>query len=76
MSSILDITAVLLVGGMGTRLRSVLPAAPKPLASVGSRSFLELLVRARGIWLTRSKPRSVMAALGTSLLSTLGSDSR
>ncbi len=45
MSSILDITAVLLVGGMGTRLRSVLPAAPKPLASVGSRSFLELLVR-------------------------------
>jgi len=31
MSSILDITAVLLVGGMGTRLRSVLPAAPKPL---------------------------------------------
>jgi D-glycero-alpha-D-manno-heptose 1-phosphate guanylyltransferase len=33
------------VGGMGTRLRSLLPSTPKPLASIGSRSFLELLVR-------------------------------
>jgi D-glycero-alpha-D-manno-heptose 1-phosphate guanylyltransferase len=41
----LDIPAVLLVGGKGTRLRSVLPSTPKPLASVGDRSFLELLVR-------------------------------
>jgi D-glycero-alpha-D-manno-heptose 1-phosphate guanylyltransferase len=40
-----DINAVLLVGGMGTRLRSVVPSAPKPLASVGNRPFLELLVR-------------------------------
>jgi len=30
---------------MGTRLRSVLPSTPKPLASVGDRPFLELLVR-------------------------------
>jgi D-glycero-alpha-D-manno-heptose 1-phosphate guanylyltransferase len=45
MSPTLDIPAVLLVGGMGTRLRSVLPSAPKPLASVGNHSFLELLVR-------------------------------
>ncbi len=37
--------AVLLVGGMGTRLRSVVPSTPKPLASVGNRSFLELLIR-------------------------------
>jgi D-glycero-alpha-D-manno-heptose 1-phosphate guanylyltransferase len=44
----LDIPAVLLVGGMGTRLRSVLPSAPKPLASVGKHSFLELLVRQLG----------------------------
>jgi D-glycero-alpha-D-manno-heptose 1-phosphate guanylyltransferase len=40
-----DIKAVLLVGGLGTRLRSVLPSTPKPLASVGHMSFLELLVR-------------------------------
>jgi len=37
--------AVLLVGGLGTRLRSVVPSTPKPLASVGDRPFLELLVR-------------------------------
>lgn len=37
--------AVLLVGGLGTRLRSTVPALPKPLASVGDRPFLELLVR-------------------------------
>jgi D-glycero-alpha-D-manno-heptose 1-phosphate guanylyltransferase len=39
------LTAVLLVGGMGTRLRSVVPSAPKPMAVVGDKSFLELLVR-------------------------------
>jgi len=37
--------AVLLVGGLGTRLRSTVPELPKPLASVGDRPFLELLVR-------------------------------
>ncbi len=41
----IDTMAVLLVGGMGTRLRSVVPDAPKPLASVGNKAFLELLVR-------------------------------
>jgi D-glycero-alpha-D-manno-heptose 1-phosphate guanylyltransferase len=38
-------SAVMLVGGRGERLRSVLPSTPKPLASLGNRSFLELLVR-------------------------------
>ncbi len=45
MSTILNIPAVLLVGGMGTRLRAVVASTPKPLASVGNKSFLELLVR-------------------------------
>jgi D-glycero-alpha-D-manno-heptose 1-phosphate guanylyltransferase len=45
MSMMLDIPALLLVGGMGTRLRSVVPSTPKPLAPVGNKSFLELLVR-------------------------------
>jgi D-glycero-alpha-D-manno-heptose 1-phosphate guanylyltransferase len=40
-----NLYAVLLVGGMGTRLRSIVPNAPKPLATVGDRSFLELLIR-------------------------------
>jgi D-glycero-alpha-D-manno-heptose 1-phosphate guanylyltransferase len=41
----LDTPAFLLVGGMGTRLRSVLSSRPKSLASVGNKSFLELLVQ-------------------------------
>lgn len=40
-----DIKAILLVGGLGTRLRSVVSSAPKVLASIGEKSFLELLVR-------------------------------
>ncbi len=40
-----DISAVLLVGGIGTRLQSVLPSTPKPLARVGEAPFLQLLVR-------------------------------
>lgn len=40
-----DVKAIMLVGGMGTRLRSVLPSRPKVLASIGEGSFLELLVR-------------------------------
>ena len=39
-----DLAAVLLVGGMGTRLQSILPSTPKPLAPVGATPFLELLV--------------------------------
>jgi D-glycero-alpha-D-manno-heptose 1-phosphate guanylyltransferase len=39
------IKAVLLVGGLGTRLKSVVASTPKPLAAVGDRPFLELLVR-------------------------------
>jgi len=47
-----DIPAVLLVGGMGTRLQPILPSTPKPLARVGNMPFLELLVlqlRSQGI---------------------------
>ena len=35
---------LLLVGGMGTRLRPVLSGKPKPLAPIGDISFLEMLV--------------------------------
>ena len=47
-----DIPALLLVGGMGTRLQPVLSSKPKPLAPVGDIPFLELLVlqlRSQGI---------------------------
>jgi D-glycero-alpha-D-manno-heptose 1-phosphate guanylyltransferase len=40
-----DTKAVLLVGGLGTRLQSVVQGTPKPMAVVGERPFLELLVR-------------------------------
>lgn len=39
-----NIPVLLLVGGMGTRLRTVLSGKPKPLAPVGDVPFLELLV--------------------------------
>jgi len=43
-----DTKAVLLVGGLGKRLRTMVPSAPKPLAPVGNRPFLELLIRQLG----------------------------
>lgn len=39
-----NLKALLLVGGMGTRLRSVIASVPKPLAQVGGTYFLDLLV--------------------------------
>lgn len=47
-----DLPALLLVGGMGTRLRPVLSSKPKPLAPIGDVPFLQLLVlqlRSQGI---------------------------
>lgn len=40
-----DIKAIILVGGLGTRLRSVVPSKPKVLASIGDGPFLDLLLR-------------------------------
>ena len=37
-------TAIILAGGLGTRLRSVLPDLPKPMAPVNGRPFLEYLM--------------------------------
>jgi D-glycero-alpha-D-manno-heptose 1-phosphate guanylyltransferase len=39
-----DFPALLLAGGLGTRLRSVLPDLPKPLAPVRGRPFLSYLL--------------------------------
>lgn len=36
--------AIVLAGGFGTRLQSVVPDAPKPMAPVGGRPFLEILL--------------------------------
>ncbi len=39
------VKSVLLVGGLGTRLRSVVPSKPKALAEVGEHPFIELPIR-------------------------------
>ncbi len=47
-----DITAFILCGGLGTRLRSVVSDVPKSMAKIGQRPFLEiqlLQLRAQGI---------------------------
>lgn len=36
--------AIVLAGGQGTRLRQILPNVVKPMAPVGGRPFLELLL--------------------------------
>ncbi len=44
--------AIVLAGGFGTRLRSVVSSVPKPMAPVGGRPFLELLLaslKAKGV---------------------------
>ena len=40
-----DIDVVILCGGLGTRLNSVLPNRPKALAPVGGRAFLDILIQ-------------------------------
>lgn len=42
--SLENMTAVILAGGLGTRLRSVVPDKPKVLADVGGRPFIEYLL--------------------------------
>lgn len=42
----LPITALVLAGGMGTRLRSVVSDRPKPMALVNGEPFIEILIHA------------------------------
>lgn len=37
-------TAIILAGGMGTRLRSVVSDVPKPMAQINGKPFLEILI--------------------------------
>lgn len=49
MSPLSSITAVILAGGLGTRLRSVVPDKPKVMAEINGRPFVEyLLEKLRG----------------------------
>ncbi|MBI3371300.1 MAG: nucleotidyltransferase family protein [Betaproteobacteria bacterium] len=50
--------AIILAGGLGTRLRSVVRDVPKPMAAVNGRPFLEHLMR---YWTTRGVRRFVLS---------------
>ena len=45
MDSITNIPALILVGGLGTRLRSVIGEFPKPMVGINGKPFLEYLIR-------------------------------
>ncbi len=52
--------AVVLAGGLGTRLRAVVADVPKPMAPVAGRPFLEILLHS----LARKKVRRVVLSVG------------
>ena len=52
--------ALILVGGLGTRLRSVIQNIPKPMAPVGGRPFLEYQIR----WLIKYGFTDIVLCIG------------
>lgn len=50
--------AIILAGGLGTRLRSIIPGLPKPMAPVNGRPFLEHQI---GYWLKQGVHRFVLS---------------
>ena len=59
-SSALDMPCLILVGGLGTRLRPVLDDLPKPMATVAGKPFLEYLIR----WLCLAGIQRVVLCTG------------
>jgi len=55
-----QVTAVVLAGGFGTRVRHLLPGLPKPMASVAGRPFLEWVAR----YLGRQGVREIVISTG------------
>lgn len=51
-------SAVILAGGLGTRLRSAVPDLPKPMAPIGGRPFLEYQL---DYWISQGVSRFVLA---------------
>jgi len=51
---------VILAGGFGTRLQAMVPDLPKPMAPVGGRPFLELLLRS----MSRQRVAGVILSVG------------
>ncbi len=55
-----ELSAVILAGGFGTRVRHLLPGIPKPMAPVAGKPFLEWVVR----YLARQGIRNVVLSTG------------
>jgi NDP-sugar pyrophosphorylase family protein len=55
-----EVTAVVLAGGFGTRVRHLLPGLPKPMAPVAGRPFLEWVAR----YLGRQGVREIVVSTG------------
>ena len=51
-------SAVILAGGLGTRLRSAVPDLPKPMAPISGRPFLEYLLN---YWISQGVSRFVLS---------------
>lgn len=51
-------SAIILAGGLGTRLRSAVPDLPKPMAPIGDRPFLEYQL---DYWITQGVSRFVIS---------------
>jgi len=52
------ISALVLAGGLGTRLRSAVPDLPKPMAPINGRPFLEYLL---DYWINQGVDRFVLS---------------
>jgi NDP-sugar pyrophosphorylase family protein len=59
-SELSEVTALVLAGGAGTRLRSVVSDRPKPMAQAAGRPFLEHQIE----WLARSGVHHVVLCVG------------
>ena len=53
-----EMEAVVLAGGLGTRLRTAVPDVPKPMASVNGRPFLEYLLE---YWIAQGVKRFILS---------------
>ena len=54
----MTISAIILAGGLGTRLRNTVPDLPKPMAPINGRPFLEYLL---DYWITQGVENFVIS---------------
>ncbi len=52
------VTAIILAGGLGTRLRGVVPDLPKPMAAINGRPFLEYQI---DYWISQGVRRFILS---------------